>query len=92
LAPLSPSATGLGWANDVLKLSTHGPTHLDAPWHYASSAGTPAKGEGDAIQVEDVQTALAEINYTLQPLDIVLIHTGNDRLLGTPAYFTHGTA
>ena len=24
----------LGWANDVLKISTHGTTHLDAPWHY----------------------------------------------------------
>lgn len=27
--------TGLGWSNDVLKLSTHGTTHVDAPWHYA---------------------------------------------------------
>ena len=36
--------TGLGWANDVIKLSTHGTTHLDAPWHYApTSEGKPAK-------------------------------------------------
>jgi kynurenine formamidase len=27
--------TGLGWSNDVVKLSTHGTTHVDAPWHYA---------------------------------------------------------
>jgi kynurenine formamidase len=106
--------SGLGWANDVLKLSTHGTTHLDAPWHYAPwSEGKRAKTidqipldwcyghgvvldlrhkrDGEAIQVDDVQTALAQIHYTLQPMDIVLIHTGNDRLLGTPAYFTHGT-
>ena len=25
---------GLGWANEVLKLSTHGTTHVDAPYHY----------------------------------------------------------
>jgi kynurenine formamidase len=36
--------TGLGWANDVIKLSTHGTTHVDAPWHYApTSEGKPAK-------------------------------------------------
>jgi kynurenine formamidase len=36
--------TGLGWANDVITLSTHGTTHVDAPWHYApSSEGKPAK-------------------------------------------------
>ncbi|MFQ4146108.1 cyclase family protein [Chlorogloeopsis sp. ULAP02] len=34
----------LGWANDVIKLSTHGTTHMDAPWHYApTSGGKPAK-------------------------------------------------
>lgn len=36
--------TGLGWANDVISLSTHGATHVDAPWHYApTSEGKPAK-------------------------------------------------
>ncbi|SCY88968.1 cyclase family protein [Desulfoluna spongiiphila] len=29
----------LGWANDTLTLSSHGTTHLDAPWHYAPDAG-----------------------------------------------------
>lgn len=27
--------TGLGWANETISLSTHGATHVDAPWHYA---------------------------------------------------------
>jgi kynurenine formamidase len=36
--------TRLGWANDVITLSTHGTTHVDAPWHYGPmSAGLPAK-------------------------------------------------
>ena len=36
--------TGLGWANDVIKLSTHGTTHVDAPWHYSPVCeGQPAR-------------------------------------------------
>lgn len=36
--------SGLGWANDIIKLSTHGTTHVDAPWHYApTSEGQPAR-------------------------------------------------
>jgi len=36
--------TGLGWSNDNLKLSTHGTTHVDAPWHYAPTCeGSPAR-------------------------------------------------
>ncbi|NIS59645.1 MAG: cyclase family protein [Proteobacteria bacterium] len=105
--------TGLGWANDEIKLTTHGTTHLDAPWHYApTSEGKTAKtidqvplewcygdgvvldmrhkGDGEAISIEDVKTALADINYTIKPMDIVLIQTGNDRMLGTRDYFAHG--
>ena len=36
--------SGLGWANDKICLSTHGTTHVDAPWHYApTSEGKPAR-------------------------------------------------
>jgi kynurenine formamidase len=36
--------TGLGWANDVVSMSTHGTTHVDAPWHYAPTCdGKPAR-------------------------------------------------
>jgi kynurenine formamidase len=36
--------TRLGWANDTIKLSTHGTTHVDAPWHYAPTCeGQPAR-------------------------------------------------
>lgn len=105
--------TGLGWANDVLKLSTHGTTHVDAPWHYGPICeGQTAKtidqvplqwfyGPGvvldmrhkqpdEAATVADLQGALAKIGHRLQPGEIVLIQTGNDRLLGTPQYFSYG--
>ena len=105
--------TGLGWANDTIKLSTHGTTHVDAPWHYApTSEGRPArtidqiplewcygdgvvldmrhKRHGEAITVDDVRAALAHMSYTIKPRDIVLVHTGGDRLRGTRAYFTQG--
>ena len=112
---LKPSLlkTRLGWANDIIKLSTHGTTHVDAPWHYSPTCGgEPAKtidqvpldwcyGPGvvldmrhkdpnDAASVEDLETALAKINYDLQPGDIVLIQTGNDSWLGKPDYFSRG--
>jgi kynurenine formamidase len=59
--------TGLGWANDEIKLSTHSTTHLDAPWHYApTSEGLPAKtidqvpldwcyGDGVVLDMRDKQ-------------------------------------
>lgn len=35
---------GLGWADEVVTLSTHSGTHVDAPWHYSpTSAGAPAQ-------------------------------------------------
>jgi kynurenine formamidase len=116
LVRLTPSflKNGLGWTNDILKISTHGTTHLDAPWHYApSSEGRKAKSideiplewcmgdgvvidmthkkHGEAITAFDVEKALESMDYTLKPMDIVLIRTGNDKMLGTPDYFTKGT-
>ncbi|MDA8402714.1 MAG: cyclase family protein [Desulfobacteraceae bacterium] len=103
----------LGWANDIIKLSTHGTTHLDAPWHYGPlSEGKPAKTidriplewcmndgvvldmthkkDGDAISRDDLKQALVAMGYAIKPFDIVLIRTGNDKMLGTPDYFTRG--
>lgn len=104
---------GLGWANDVIKMSTHGTTHLDAPWHYGPlSEGKPAKTidqiplewcfsdgvvldmthkrDGDMVRARDVKEALEKINYTIKPMDIVLIRTGNDKMLGSRDYFLKG--
>jgi len=38
------------------------------------------------ITRDDVVTALDKINYKLKAMDIVLINTGGDKLLGTPDY------
>jgi kynurenine formamidase len=44
---------GLGWANEMITLSTHAGTHMDAPWHYfPTTAGEPAKTI-DEIRLED---------------------------------------
>ncbi|MBU1169468.1 MAG: cyclase family protein [Proteobacteria bacterium] len=103
----------LGWANDVITMSTHGTTHLDAPWHYGPlSEGKPArtideiplewcfsdgvvldmthKRDGEAVRARDVKEALEKIKYTLKPMDIVLIRTGGDQMLGSRDYFTKG--
>jgi kynurenine formamidase len=45
------------------------------------------KAAGDFITVADLQAALAQISYRLRPLDIVLLWTGADQRLGSPAYF-----
>jgi kynurenine formamidase len=45
------------------------------------------KAAGAFITVEDLQAALERIDYTLRPLDIVLLQTGADQRLDSPAYF-----
>ncbi|MFH1360865.1 MAG: cyclase family protein [Candidatus Omnitrophota bacterium] len=40
----------------------------------------------DVIKKGDVIKALSAIRYTLKPMDIVLIYTGGDKLLGTDDY------
>jgi kynurenine formamidase len=44
--------------------------------------------KGAGITVEQVKQALAKINYTLKPLDIVLIHTGAGKIQDSQAYVT----
>jgi len=40
----------------------------------------------DAIGKKEVVAALEKINYKLKPMDIVLLYTGGDKLLGTDDY------
>ena len=46
------------------------------------------KKHPDAITKKDVIDELKKINYSLKPLDIVLLNTGADKFVGTPAYVT----
>ena len=45
------------------------------------------KGPGEKIEIEDLQEALEKIDYSLKPLDIVMLMTGRDKHLGSPEYF-----
>jgi len=44
--------------------------------------------KGAGVTVDDVKSALTRINYTLKPLDIVLMHTGAGTINNTPEYLT----
>jgi kynurenine formamidase len=46
------------------------------------------KKPDETINVYDVRSALDKIKYQLRPLDIVLFHTGADKLYGGPKYFS----
>lgn len=49
------------------------------------------KERGGLITVEDVQQALAKIEYSLKPGDIVMIQTGTDKVWGQAEYFHAGS-
>lgn len=44
-------------------------------------------GDGEEIGIAELEAALARIDYTLRERDIVLLHTGADRRLGSADYF-----
>ncbi|MDR2999034.1 MAG: cyclase family protein [Microbacterium sp.] len=49
------------------------------------------KGTAEPIDTADLQQALAEIDHTLEPLDILLLRTGAEDYWDTPAYNDMGT-
>ena len=46
------------------------------------------KKPAETISGADIEKSLAKIDYKLKPLDIVLFHTGADKLYGSPKYFS----
>ncbi|MGE0254774.1 MAG: cyclase family protein [Alphaproteobacteria bacterium] len=48
------------------------------------------KPDGYIVQPADVEAELKRIGHTLQPLDIVLVHTNTPDYIGTPEYLTRG--
>jgi kynurenine formamidase len=78
--------TGLGWSNDVLKLSTHGTTHVDAPWHYAPTCGGQRARTIDELPLEyfhgrgvvlDVRQLGPESAASANDLQAALARTGH---------------
>jgi kynurenine formamidase len=51
-----------------------------------------AKGEGESVDVEDVEGELGRIGHELGERDIVLVHTGRDRFVEEPGYIALGPA
>lgn len=50
------------------------------------------KKPNESITQEDLEVALKKINYTLKPLDIILLYTGADKFWGSPKYFSDYSA
>lgn len=46
--------------------------------------------DGQVITVAEIEEAVAATGRELEPLDIVLIHTGCDRWIDDPSYMAHG--
>lgn len=92
---------GEGWAVELVELSTHNGTHMDAPWHYHSTTDNGARAapsideapldrflrpgvkldfshlpHGHVVSAAEIEQAFAEIDYDIQPLDIVLVQSG----------------
>lgn len=102
------------WAAERLDITTHSGTHMDSPWHYASTTdnGKPAYGidelplewcfqpgvkldfrhfpDGYIVTAKDVEEELLRINYTLKPLDIVMVNTRAGAIFGEPGYLDAG--
>jgi len=69
--PRSLLAANHGWSNESIHLSTHGTTHVDAPWHYSPTCGgQPARtideiplewfyGRGVVVNISDLDTHAA---------------------------------
>jgi len=49
-----------------------------------------AKEDGDAVTAAELEAALAVVAHELEPLEIVLIHTGRDHFYGRPDYMARG--
>jgi kynurenine formamidase len=48
------------------------------------------RADGEAVDASDVEAALESIPHTLEPGDIVLIHTGRDAFYGQEGYMDRG--
>ncbi len=46
------------------------------------------KKPDEVIKAQDLEEGLKKIGYQIKSLDIVLLHTGSDRLFGGPEYFS----
>ncbi|MCB1646572.1 MAG: cyclase family protein [Pseudomonadales bacterium] len=105
---------GEAWAVELIRLSTHNGTHLDAPYHFHSTMNNGERAstideiplewcfqdgvkldfrdrpDGHVISADEVRAELARINYTLKPLDIVVVNTAAGARYGSDDYVSAG--
>lgn len=105
---------GEGWAIEFLKIATHNGTHLDAPYHYASTMDKGKRAitidevplewcfnpgvkldfrhleDGYVVTPDDIEKELKRINYSIKPLDIILINTSAGDYYGKPEFLSKG--
>jgi kynurenine formamidase len=66
----------------------------ELPLHWFHAPGVKldftSRADGEVITADDLQAELLRVGHTLQPLDIVLLHTGRDAYYGTLMYFALG--
>jgi kynurenine formamidase len=67
---------------------------LPLEWFFADGVvlDMTHKSDGETIQVQDVEAALATIHQMPKPRDIVLLRTGRDAFYGRPDYVLRGPA
>jgi kynurenine formamidase len=64
---------GEGWAVEMVQLSTHNGTHLDAPYHFHSTMDAKSGGKKPAIAIHDVP-----LEWCFQPgVKLVFRHFGD---------------
>jgi kynurenine formamidase len=65
---------------------------LPLEWFFAPGVvlDATAKADGDAVTVADVEAELERIGHRLEPLDVVLVHTGRDAFYGELDYIARG--
>lgn len=65
---------------------------LPLEWFFAPGVVVDALGreDGDAVTAEQMRAGIEAAGHELEPLDIVLVHTGTDRYYGDRDYMHHG--
>jgi len=73
------------WAVELLELSTHNGTHMDAPWHFHSTQDSALEGGSKpAMKIDELPL------YSIKPFDIVLVNTRAGKRYGYDDYIHAG--
>ena len=84
---------GEGWAVELINLSTHNGTHLDAPYHFHSTMNKALGHQERAIAIHEVPLDWCfqpGVEHTLTPLEIVVINTRAGSRYGHADYVSSG--